>query len=224
MTTSSAQTASNRKSVPLSMVGKSMNLLMTLLLLGFFSWIFLLFLIGVSIFLFGWHGVWKVLQTDILAMTHHLWTTSISVGSVSELSNNPNLPAWLGWAFPRHSEVIATGVKNTTRAWITFLLVTQLIVERGHLFILGTLSVVSAGLIGFVDGLVKRDLRKFNNARESTLFFHRSKSLLSTLFFTAYFLFMVTPLPINPAFWIMSLALLVGLVICLAIQQFKKYL
>jgi hypothetical protein len=49
-----------------------------------------------------------------------------------------------------------------------------------------------------IDGLVQRDKRKFQGARESTFLFHLLKPMARFSFFILFFLYMVIPLNVSP--------------------------
>ena len=52
--------------------------------------------------------------------------------------------------------------------------------------------------IGLVDGLVQRDIRKFQGARESTLLFHRIKRCGAAIFFLPLFAYLAWLSPVSP--------------------------
>jgi len=89
---------------------------------------------------------------------------------------------------------------------------------------MGYIVILAFALLGFMDGLVQRDIRKFQNARESALFFHRSKSFLSMLFFMGYFLFIVVPVDISLTFCLALIALAIAYFVQVSTKKFKKYL
>jgi len=78
--------------------------------------------------------------------------------------------------------------------------------------------------IFFADGLIQRDIRKFQGARESTLFFHRIKPLSIFFIYTIFFIYMATPLPLPPELTLIPMILLSGLSTMLTIRTYKKYL
>jgi integrating conjugative element membrane protein (TIGR03747 family) len=75
-----------------------------------------------------------------------------------------------------------------------------------------------------IDGLVQRDKRKFQGARESTFLFHRLKPMAQFSFFSLFFLYMVIPLQVSPEVCLIPMMILSGLFMMLAIKSFKKYL
>lgn len=78
--------------------------------------------------------------------------------------------------------------------------------------------------ICITDGLVKRDIRKFQGARESTLTFHRAKHWFSFCFFVHIFIYLALPLAITPILFFVIQAILLGMTARLSMTYFKKYL
>jgi hypothetical protein len=75
-----------------------------------------------------------------------------------------------------------------------------------------------------IDGLVLRDKRKFQGARESTFIFHRLKPLAKISFFSLFFIYMVIPYSVLPGVFLVPMVMLSSLFTMLAIKSFKKYL
>lgn len=75
----------------------------------------------------------------------------------------------------------------------------------------------------FTDGLVKRDIRKFQGSRESTFTFHRAKHFFGFCFFVPFFVFLCCPLAITPILFLVAQALLMGMAAKLSATYFKKY-
>lgn len=79
-------------------------------------------------------------------------------------------------------------------------------------------------MVFIIDGLVQRDIRKFQAARESTFLFHRSKLLFYACLYVPLFIYLASPVDINPVVFMLCQALLLGIVARFAIAHFKKYL
>lgn len=78
--------------------------------------------------------------------------------------------------------------------------------------------------IGLVDGLVQRDIRKFQGARESAFLFHAFKCSGSFWFFMPLFIYLLLPWPITPQWLLVSTAIGLGVLTQLSARSFKKYL
>lgn len=81
-----------------------------------------------------------------------------------------------------------------------------------------------AGFVGFVDGLVQRDLRKFGVGRESALKYHYAKRSLTPIMLLAWILYLSIPFSIHPNYILIPAAVMFGLMIRLTASSFKKYL
>ena len=53
-------------------------------------------------------------------------------------------------------------------------------------------------MIGIVEGLVARDIRRFSGGRESALLYHRAKKYIPVTFLVSIFLYLILPININP--------------------------
>jgi hypothetical protein len=78
--------------------------------------------------------------------------------------------------------------------------------------------------VSIIDGLVQRDIRKFQGSRESTLLFHRLKPLAKISLLTLFFIYMLLPYEIPPEFYLIPMAASSSLFTLLTIKNFKKYL
>jgi len=77
-------------------------------------------------------------------------------------------------------------------------------------------------LLGFVDGLVQRDVRKFSGGHESALLYHRSKSLALSVFILGCFLYLVLPLSLKPEWILLPTAFICAYFVMLSTKYFKK--
>ena len=80
-----------------------------------------------------------------------------------------------------------------------------------------------AAWIGFVDGLARRDLRKFGAGRESGYLYHRARASLSPLLTLPPALYLAWPVSVHPLWILLPAALLLCLVADLMAGSFKKY-
>jgi integrating conjugative element membrane protein (TIGR03747 family) len=83
------------------------------------------------------------------------------------------------------------------------------------------LLALSLGL-GLIDGLVQRDIRKFQGAGETALLFHRLKRGGAALFFVPFFLYMAWLSPVSPLRFFLPMAAGLGLWLALTMRFFKK--
>ncbi len=78
-------------------------------------------------------------------------------------------------------------------------------------------------MIGLVDGLVQRDIRKFQGARESSLLFHTIRYSGTALFFLPLLAYFAWLSPVSPAWFFIPMAVMMGLWLTFSFRFFKKY-
>lgn len=79
-------------------------------------------------------------------------------------------------------------------------------------------------LVGVVDGLVRRQVRRFNVQRESGYLHHRAKVLFLPLTLLPGFMYLVLPLSLSPSGFVIATATTLALVASVVMGSFKKYL
>ena len=82
---------------------------------------------------------------------------------------------------------------------------------------------VLAGLIGAVDGLVERDLRRWGGGRESSNVFNLAKRSVVPAFVSACVIYISLPFSIDPVVVLLPFALLLGLAVRISFERLKKY-
>lgn len=83
---------------------------------------------------------------------------------------------------------------------------------------------VLAGFVGLVDGLVRRDIRKFGAGRESGFVYHRAKAAFMPLAVLPGLIYLALPVSLHPLWILLPGALLLGLAMNVVVGSFKKYL
>ncbi len=81
-----------------------------------------------------------------------------------------------------------------------------------------------AAFVGLVDGLVRRDLRRFSAGRESGFVYHRARASLMPLAVLPWVSNLALPISVHPLLVLVPCALLLGLAMSIAAGSFKKYL
>ncbi|WP_328716716.1 DUF4400 domain-containing protein [Halomonas elongata] len=76
----------------------------------------------------------------------------------------------------------------------------------------------------FVDGLVRRDLRRFGAGRESAFIYHHAKRAVTPIFIIGWLIYLSVPFSFHPNVFLLPCAVLFGLMISIATGSFKKYL
>ncbi|TCL02191.1 TIGR03747 family integrating conjugative element membrane protein [Sodalis ligni] len=83
---------------------------------------------------------------------------------------------------------------------------------------------IMAAFVGLVDGLVRRDVRRFGAGRESGFVYHRARASLLPLIVLPWIIYLALPISIHPLIILLPFALLLGLSTDITIGSFKKYL
>lgn len=81
-----------------------------------------------------------------------------------------------------------------------------------------------AAFVGFVDGLVRRDVRRFGAGRESGFLYHRAKASLMPLAVLPWVIYLALPISVHPLLVLLPAAAMLGLAMNLTAGSFKKYL
>lgn len=112
---------------------------------------------------------------------------------------------------------------NGQLSFVELLIVTtKLIFIRLKLFLIKTPFILLILIACSIDGLVCRDIRKFQCARESAFLFHRLKPFVILTFYFIFFCYMFLPIQCHAeCFFLMACCS--GIFIKLSIEHFKKY-
>ncbi len=79
-------------------------------------------------------------------------------------------------------------------------------------------------LIGLVDGLVQRDLRRWGGGRESSYLYHYAKNSVWIFALTAWVGYLALPFSLHPMLIVLPFAIMFGFSISVTASTFKKYL
>ena len=81
-----------------------------------------------------------------------------------------------------------------------------------------------AGFTGLVDGLVRRDLRKFGSGRESSYLYHKARGAIIPLMIVPWTVYLAMPVSVSPLLILGPCAVLMGVAVYVTVSSFKKYL
>jgi len=102
--------------------------------------------------------------------------------------------------------------------------VTFTFVVRLTILVLATPLFLLAMFTGFVDGLMRRDLRKFGAGRESSFVYHRVKRAVAPMVVVPWIIYLSLPFSLNPMAVFLPCAVLLGVTMAITAATFKKYL
>ncbi|GFE79164.1 integrating conjugative element membrane protein [Steroidobacter agaridevorans] len=83
---------------------------------------------------------------------------------------------------------------------------------------------ITAAFVGFVDGLVRRDIRRFGAGRESGFVYHRARASLMPLAVLPWVTYLVLPVSMHPLWILLPGAIGLGIAVSITAASFKKYL
>lgn len=102
--------------------------------------------------------------------------------------------------------------------------VTQVFSVRLAVLLLAMPVFVMFSLVAIVDGLVKRDLRRWGGGRESSFVYHWAKRSALPLLVLTWVTYLSLPFSLHPSFVILPFAALFALGVAVTASRFKKYL
>ena len=97
-------------------------------------------------------------------------------------------------------------------------------VVRLTILLLATPLFLLAMLTGLVDGLMRRDLRKFGAGRESSFVYHRAKRAVGPLLILPWIIYLALPFSLHPLLVLLPSAVMLGLAVAITAATFKKYI
>ncbi|MDD2034603.1 TIGR03747 family integrating conjugative element membrane protein [Pseudomonas sp. 39167] len=101
---------------------------------------------------------------------------------------------------------------------------TFIFVVRLTILVLATPLFLLAALTGFVDGLMRRDLRKFGAGRESSFVYHRAKQAVMPLLVVPWIIYLSLPFSLTPMAVFLPCSIMLGVTMAITAATFKKYL
>lgn len=78
--------------------------------------------------------------------------------------------------------------------------------------------------IGLIDGLVRRDLRRFGAGHESGFVYHHARRMISSSLAATGLVWLTVPVFLDPVYLLVAGAILIGLTISVAVGAFKKFM
>lgn len=104
------------------------------------------------------------------------------------------------------------------------MLVAQDVALRLSIAAYATPAFVLACLMGVIDGLVRRDRRRWTGGRESSFVYHHSKRYTAWALTGGFSLYLAWPFPgFNPAYMVLVFTVLVAASLSTTVAAFKKY-
>jgi integrating conjugative element membrane protein (TIGR03747 family) len=156
---------------------------------------------------------------EVADTAHHLLFGITRLAALVEWLNSAPAAEESGWS---------ARLREHLRPVVTYLVaamqVTQVFAVRLAILTLATPVFLLFGLVALVDGLVRRDLRRWGGGRESSFVYHWAKRSALPLLVLAWVIYLALPFSLHPSFVILPFATLFALSLAVTASTFKKYL
>lgn len=107
---------------------------------------------------------------------------------------------------------------------VTSMFVTQDVALRLAIALFALPAFALACLVGVVDGMVKRDLRRWGGGRESSFIYHHAKKYTKWALTAGFAIYLTWPFGgINPTYMVLVFTVLVAFTLSVTVASFKKY-
>lgn len=115
------------------------------------------------------------------------------------------------------TSMIRCALLSAGNVTLTFLLRLAILLQALPLFVLII-------IIGLIDGLVRRDLRRFGAGYESGFVYHHARCMISSSLAATGLVWLTVPVFLEPEYVLIPAAAGIGLAVFLTISSFKKYI
>ena len=201
-------------------------------LLGSLLLCLLIELIGLHLFWpeQGWRHAQAMMNFELQQLSNHFTRSLLAQEPVRTASQ------WVAWGYNRllldshlldainrikrlhpSAQYLEGYVLAIAYSMLTFVLRLWILILTLPLFAL-------AALAGLVDGLVRRDLRRFSAGRESGFLFHRARATLLPLAILPWVVYLALPVSVQPLLILLPAAVLLGVAVDVTAGSFKKHL
>lgn len=151
---------------------------------------------------------WLFVDSGMQTWLHAQQAGTAAGRSVSEFSSE--LSQWL--AYHLHDYLLAT------------VYVTVVTMVRVVILVLSVPLFVMVVLVAVVEGLGRRDLRRYGAAYESSFVYHHAKKSVRPAIYVPCIIYLSWPGAVYPNLLIWPAAMLLGLAVTVTVASFKKYL
>jgi integrating conjugative element membrane protein (TIGR03747 family) len=145
-----------------------------------------------------------------------------------EVTRIADFIAWIAAHPSAHEEELRSKLHQLFRPVAEYVVaamqVTQVFSVRLAILALATPVFLLFSLVALVDGLVKRDLRRWGGGRESSFVYHWAKCSALPLLVLTWVFYLALPFSLHPSFVVLPFAILFALSVELTASTFKKYL
>ncbi len=104
------------------------------------------------------------------------------------------------------------------------MIVIQIFAVRLAVLILAFPVFILLALLGLIDGLVQRDIRRWSGGRESSFVYHWAKKILYPSLILPWIIYLAMPVSVHPNLVVLPFAVLFAISVTVMASTFKKYL
>jgi integrating conjugative element membrane protein (TIGR03747 family) len=130
-----------------------------------------------------------------------------------EPQQHPQLHNWIKYACHLSADYILAAIT-----------ITSVFAVRLAVLVLSTPAFVLLMLVGMIDGLVQRYIRRWSGGRESAFVYHWAKKFILPLLVLPWVIYLAMPVSIHPNVIVLPFAVLLAVVVRVMTATFKKYL
>jgi integrating conjugative element membrane protein (TIGR03747 family) len=146
---------------------------------------------------------------------------------IIEASGISTLIRWLTKSSNKQHPETRSNTRNYYQLIATYLLAAvtsiEVFVTRIAVLTLAFPAFILLGLVGLIDGLVKREIRRWSGGRESSWVYHWAKIAVLPSLYLPWIVYLSMPVSVHPNFVVLPFALLCALAIAVMATTFKKY-
>lgn len=141
--------------------------------------------------------------------------------------------SWVNTARSMHSQGGTVETLSRAGSWLARALweylqatvyVTIIFAIRVAILVLSVPLFIMVSVIGIVDGLVRRDLRRYGAGYESSFVYHHAKRYVKPAMYGPCMLYLAWPTAVWPNLLLLPSAVMLGFVLTVVTGAFKKYL
>lgn len=141
--------------------------------------------------------------------------------------------SWVNSARTAHGQGGAVETLSMAGSWLARLLwdylqatvyVTIIFAIRVAILVLSVPLFIMVSITGIVDGLVRRDLRRYGAGYESSFVYHHAKRYVKPAMYGPCMLYLAWPTAVWPNLLLLPSAVMLGVVLSIVTGAFKKYL
>jgi integrating conjugative element membrane protein (TIGR03747 family) len=101
--------------------------------------------------------------------------------------------------------------------------VIQVFATRLAILILAFPAFILLSLVGLIDGLVQRDIRRWSGGRETSFVYHWAKRLVLPSLYLPWIVYLAMPVSVHPNLVVLPFALVCAISVAVMATTFKKY-